>query len=376
MISHKHLLTYSACFFMLAVPASLYAKSHQPTDTKQTSHAITWENVQTSSPDSAISYPGTITACKKTKLAFRVAGPLVQVNVNPGDVVKKGQLLMQIDPQDFRDKIAVLNTQLQAAKSRLTTAKMDFKRAQTLFDQKVIPQADFDHMVNGQQLAAAQVSQVKAQLTIARHHLSYTSLKAPYDGIIIGTTVENHEMVGPGIPVVIIHDISVLEITAGVPENELIRHPLNPDTKALVTFPALGDEKFTAKLKEWNTSADPATKTFGVTFSMKAPKNQRILPGMTAELTWSDNKKARPVITVPTKAISMNPNGSSMVWIYNPDTGKARRREISVGGFAGDNRTIVLSGLTPNEKIVTSGMDFITEYMNLSSASGQQEENK
>ncbi len=168
------------------------------------------------------------------------------------------------------------------------------------------------------------------------------------------------------------HDISVLEITAGVPENELIRHPLKPDTTAMVRFPALGDEQFTARLKEWNTSADPATKTFGVTFSMNAPQNQRILPGMTAELIWSANAKALPVITVPTKAISMDANGSSMVWIYNPDTGKALRRKISVDGFAGDNRTIVLSGLTGNEKIITSGMNFITEDMNLSSASAQE----
>ncbi len=62
-------------------------------------------------------------------------------------------------------------------------------------------------------------------------------------------------------------------------------------------------------------------------------------------------------MTVPTKAISMDTNGSSMVWIYDPDRQKAFKQQVVTSGFTGDNRTIVSSGLTGNEKIITSGMD-------------------
>ncbi len=369
---HKYLLTWIICLLTIIVSGSSPAQTSGSSAEHPSSRAVLWENVKICAPDSAISYPGKVSACKNTQLAFRVSGPLLRINVKPGDRVKKGQVLMQIDPQDFRDQIAVLEAQLAGAKSRLTTAKLDLQRARTLFDQKVIPQADFDHAVNGGQTASAMVSQVEAQLAIARHHLAYTNLTAPYDGIIIETTVENHEMVSAGKSVVKLHDISALEITAGVPENELIRHSLSAGAKAMIRFPALGEQAFSATLKEWKTAADPATKTFEVTFVLKAPETGQILPGMTAELIWPDSQGSESVITVPTKAIIMDKNGDSMVWIYHPDTHRASRRKIATSGFLGANQTIVSQGLSGNEKIITQGMDFITEDMNLDSLTGQE----
>ncbi len=361
------------CFLLIIIPGSSLAQTSDTSTVDHSSRTVLWEKVKTCVPESSISYPGKVSACKNTLLAFRVSGPLLRINVRAGDRVQKGQVLMQIDPQDFRDQIAVLDAQLAGARSRMTTAKLDLQRASTLFDQKVIPQADFDHAVNGGQIAGAMVSQVEAQLRIARHHLDYTSLKAPYDGIIIDTIVENHEMVTAGRPVVKLHDISVLEITAGVPENELIRHPLTAGTKGIIRFPALGDQEFTATLREWKTAADPATKTFDVTFVLKAPENKKILPGMTAELIWPDNHESASVITVPTKSVLMDQNGNSMVWVYHSDTHRASKRKITANGFLGANQTIVSQGLSGDETIITLGMDFITENMDLTSLAKQED---
>ncbi len=370
---HHSFAAWAVCFLFLLVSGTSLANPPGGAADHSSSHMVLWEKVKTCVPESAVSYPGKVSACKNTLLAFRVSGPLLQINVKPGDRVKKGQVLMQIDPQDFRDQIAVLDAQLAGAKSRLTTAKLDLQRGKTLFDQKVIPQADFDHMLNGRQIAWAMVSQVQAQLTIAKHHLAYTSLKAPYDGIIIDTTVENHEMVSAGRPVVKLHDISVLEVTAGIPENELIRHSLAAGAKAMIRFPALGDHAFSATLKEWKTAADPATKTFEVTFVLKAPETGRILPGMTAELICPDSRGPESVITVPTKAIIMDQNGDSMVWIYHPDTHRVSRQKITTNGFLGTNQTIVSQGLSGDETIITQGMDFITEDMDLASLVKQED---
>ncbi len=370
---YKFFTAWAISVLFILVSGSSLAQTSDTSKAHPPSRTVLWEKVKTCVPESSVSYPGKVSACKNTLLAFRVSGPLLRINVKAGDRVKKGQVLMQIDPQDFKDQIAVLNAQLAGAKSRLTTAKLDLQRANTLFDQKVIPQADFDHAVNGGQIAGAMVSQVEAQLRIARHHLAYTSLKAPYDGIIIDTIVENHEMVAAGRPVVKLHDISVLEVTAGVPENELIRHSLTAGTKGIIRFSALGDQGFFATLKKWKTAADPATKTFEVTFVLKSPENKRIFPGMTAELIWPDSHESASVITVPTKSVIMDKNGNSMVWVYHPDTHRASKQKITTKGFLGANQTIVSQGLTGNEKIITLGMDFITENMDLTSLTRQED---
>lgn len=308
-------------------------------------------------------YPGTVHACKESRLAFRVGGPLIRVNVKAGDVVKKDEVLMKIDPQDFKDQLRVLNARLKGSLSQLETAKQDFQRMKQLFGQKVIPQADFDHAVNAKNTAAASVAQIRAQLAIAEHQLDYTSLRAPYDGIVISQMIENHEMVSAGQIVVGLHDITTLEIRINVPENEMITHPLKTGRPAVATFPSIGDKEFRVELKEWSTSSDRSSNTFAVTFSMPHPGDIQILPGMTAEIDWSEQTGSARVMTIPVKAMVTDISGASYVWSFDPATSKASKTPIIPGKLIGTSRIIVKNGLDENTLIVTDGVDFITEDM-------------
>ncbi len=310
-------------------------------------------------------YPGTVNACKESRLAFRVGGPLVKVNIQAGDLVKKGDILMQIDPQDFKDRINVLDAQLSGALSQLETAKQDFDRMEELFGQKVIPQADFDHARNGKNTAWASVKQIRAQLAMAKHQLEYTSLKAPYDGIITRQMIENYEMVSPGQVVVDLHDISMLEILVNVPENEIIHHPLKSGEPAWAAFPSLGDKKFSVNLKEWSTAADMASHTYKITFIMNQPEYALILPGMTAEIDWSAENSEDSVMTVPAKAIITDGSGESYIWVFDPGTSSAFKKSVIPGTLFGKSRIIIKKGLNEGDMIVIDGGDFITEGMKL-----------
>ena len=143
-------------------------------------------------------YPGIVIASQQAKLAFRVGGPLIQVAVKPGDNVKKGQVLMQIDPRDFEDNIRVLEAQLAGAESQQDRAQRDFDRAQTLFEQQVSATADFDRAKSAFDSASAGVQSLKAQLQIARHKLKDTTLRAPYAGTITTQSAEGYEMIEVG----------------------------------------------------------------------------------------------------------------------------------------------------------------------------------
>lgn len=235
------------------------------------------------------SYPGTIIASRQAKLAFRVGGPLIKVAVKPGDRVKKGQLLMQIDPRDFEDSIRVLEAQLAGAESQQDRAQRDFDRAQTLFDQHVSATADFDRAKSAFDGAFSGVQTIKAQLQIARHKLKDTSLLAPYAGVITTQSAENFEMVSPGKQVLEIQDISTLDVEIKLPENEVAGRQLKPGQQVTVEFLAIPDRTVTATLVEWNSSADPLTRTYALRFSFAAPTEYQVLPGMTAEVNIIDN---------------------------------------------------------------------------------------
>ncbi|SEA39141.1 RND family efflux transporter, MFP subunit [Desulfuromusa kysingii] len=231
------------------------------------------------------SYPGTIISSHQAKLAFRVSGPLIKVLVKPGDKVKKGQLVMQVDPRDFEDSIRVLEAQLAGAEAQRDRALRDFDRAQTLFDQHVSATADFDRAKGAYEVAFSGVAIIEAQLQMARHRLKDTSLRAPFAGVITTQSAENYEMIRAGAEVLAIHDISNLEVEIKIPENEIVRYPLRVGQEVRVKLAAIADSSFTAKLVEWNSAADPVTRTYALRFAFTALPQFHVLPGMTAEVS-------------------------------------------------------------------------------------------
>lgn len=330
---------------------------------RQKQNSVRIEKVEMISLKRNATYPGSIQAVNKTQLAFRVGGPLIRVNIMPGDRVTSGQVLMQIDPKDFNDYIRVLEAQLDGARVQEIDALQDLDRAKRLFREKVVPQVDFDHATTEYKSALASIKQILAQLETARHQLEYTTLRAPYDGIITSQLVENHEMVSVGQVVLKLHDISKLEITINIPENEIFHHSLARGEKGIVTFPGLGERTFHAHLKEWNTQADDLTRTYEMTFLMAAPGDVQILPGMTAEVVWADQTIGAPVMTIPAGAVISKGNKESLVWVFNPNTNTASRLAITLGQLNGASRVCVKTGLKPGDLIVTRGMDFIVRDM-------------
>ena len=191
---------------------------------------------------------------------------------------------MQIDKRDFADQIAVLEAQLAGAKAQRLKAQKDFERAQTLFEQQVSASADYDLAQSIFASSSAGVKTLEAQLRIARHHLQDCSLVAPFAGVVTLKQVEPFEMITAGRVVMEMQDISSLEVEIRIPENEIVHYQLQRGEPAQVRLVSLPGQVFTAELKEWQSSADPVTRTYLLRFGFKAPDGIRVLPGMTAEV--------------------------------------------------------------------------------------------
>ncbi|MCK5802726.1 MAG: efflux RND transporter periplasmic adaptor subunit [Lentisphaeria bacterium] len=376
--------------------------------------------VVSASPVGRSSYPGTVKASRTTKLAFRVGGPLVEVCVRPGDVVEQGQVLMRIDPRDFEDAIAAvmariaaaeanlgamkagardedirsLEARLGGAQARATKARHDHDRAKTLFSEQVIAPSEYDRarsmldvaeatVVDFEQVlrkaragarkediiaAAAAIRGLRTELRIAQHQLDDTLLRAPYSGVVTRQFAENHEMVESGEAVLGMHDIDELEIEISVPEIELIHRQVGHEYISTAVFPAIPGRVCEVRVREWNTEADPITRTYSVTFVMKNPDDVNILPGMTAEVSrqlkgGETDRTELPV--VPASAICSDGNSVSFVWLFDDKAGRASRRPVTLGRPVDGSRLTVLSGLVPGDRIVVAGADLVSADMNL-----------
>ena len=255
-------------------------------------------------------YPGTLKPSMTAKMAFRVSGPLIEVNIKPGDAVRKGEVLMRIDPRDYENQIAATAAALEAAEAELSAmeigareediraleagleaakaqhkyAKQQHERFSKLIKTNVVTEAQFDAVISELDVAAstvrsaeAQLAKAKAgarkedvlakkaaidglrtQLKIAKDKLEDTYLRAPFDGIITRQRVENFEQVSPQQVVLGMQNISMLEIQVNLPEKEILYRNTNIPFTAGVHFEAVPQRTFQAAYKEINSDADAA----------------------------------------------------------------------------------------------------------------------
>ena len=376
------------------------------------------EHPQPSTVVAPLSYPGTVRASRKATLFFRVSGPVIRVQFKVGESVKKGQLLMQIDPRDFRRKISQLKSQLvaskaelkamksarkedvnislhniDAAKSRLAKAKIDYKRYRGLARKKIATEDEYENSRNNYNIAKAELAaqeeglvklragdrkekilaaearleELKTSLKIANDQLEDTRLLAPFDGVITEQLLENYEMATAGSPVVIIRNIEIIEVSVGIAERDMAYFNLKTLGDSPIRFPSISSKKYYAKLYEWVPQADPTTHTYALIFRFKQARPFRILPGMTAEVTLKNqNSKSQKIpLTIPAAALIEIKKKTGKLWVVNPKNKTAKLRQVKLGKYCAGRRIMIVEGLSQEDLIVSGGAHFINEKCKL-----------
>jgi RND family efflux transporter MFP subunit len=307
------------------------------------------------------SFPGEVKASDEASLAFRVRGKLVEFPANRGIQVQQGDLLARLDPSDYQ---AAVNQ----AQAQYDLAVAQFDRAAELVGRKLISQAEYD-----QRLALKKVR--KSDLTRATNNLDYTQLFAPFDGVVARRLSENFESVAAGQVVLILQTGKMVDVIVDIPESivarvERVRYDSKPNA-VQVRFGSTSDRTYTAQYKEHETSADPATLTFKVTFSLPAPDDLNVLPGMSAtviaDLSGLFSEEMAGVTLVPIEAVFSAEDepldaDRRQVWVVDPDSMRTSRRDVKVGPLTGQNIAI-FDGLEPGELIVAAGVNAVQEGM-------------
>lgn len=301
-------------------------------------------------------FPGIVIAENKADLSFRVAGKLKQLLVKEGDVVAKGQVIARLDQTDF--KITLEDKQADYEKT-----KANFTRSAKLVEPGHISQREFDQI-------KATHSTASAHLKAAQQNLIYTELKAPFDGEITKTYVDNYEEVQAKGKIATLQDLTSLEIEIDVPESLMIRVKRGEAKRNIrARFDAIKDKQFALTFRQISTQADETTHTYKVRLALPKIDDYTILPGMTATVVadrvpGEDIHKNKNEIILPSHAV-LEDNKSRFVYIVIPETSSSKtgiihRRDVTTSQLT-NNGLIVTSGVNQDDLVVTAGMSKMKE---------------
>ncbi len=325
-------------------------------------------------------FPGQAKATQEVDLSFRVAGPLVTLPVNVGDTVRKGHELARIDPRDFQVELRNVQGQLEKTEAELKRAESDYERVIRIQKQDAgaVSQAMIDRKRQLVESNRAEIRSLQAAMDSARDKLDYTYLKAPFDGIVTATYVENYEDVKRKQPIIRLIDNSKIEMIVNIPES-LISHAdyLKTDGKVLrVRFDSFPGREVEAQIKEIGKEASKTTRTYPVTLIMDQPEDIKILPGMAGNASSTvppAGTQGQSQVVIPETAVFSPDKNNTYVWVIDDKVKKVSKREVKTGKLL-DSGIEVLEGIQPGEWIATAGVHYLKEGQQVRILSSSAEE--
>ncbi len=204
-------------------------------------------------------FAGEVRARVESRIGFRVAGKIIQRQAELGQHVKAGQLLAQIDPQDYRLAADAARAQLAAAQTNLDLAAADYKRFAALKEQNFISGAELERRQTTLKAAQAQLEQAQAQLRTQGNQAGYANLVAEVAGVVTAVEAEPGQVVQAGTPVVRIAQDGPRDAVFSVPEDRVAAVKVGSAVR--VRAWAM-DRAVQGTVREVAASADPVTRTY------------------------------------------------------------------------------------------------------------------
>lgn len=300
---------------------------------------------------SVAEFAGEVRPRVESKLGFRVPGKIIERKVDVGAPVKRGQVLMRLDPQDLLLGQAQAKAGLAAAESNRDLAKAELKRYQELRDKNFVAQAILDAKASAFRAAQSSYEQAAAGFSNQTNQANYTSLVADVDGVVTAIDAEIGQVVAAGTPVVRVAKAGEMEVVVGVPEDKINRIRQMVDVK--VRLWAKPSDIMNGKLRELSPIADPVTRTYTAKVSIPdAAKEVRL--GMTADVSFG-MKNPQQWIRLPLTALFQEKNVSS-VWVVENDV--VRLVPVQLATTTGED-IMITSGVNAGQQVVTAGVNLL-----------------
>lgn len=337
---------------------------------------------------SIVTGSGKVLAKNDVKIGATVPGPIISLPVKDGDLVKKGQLLVQIDPSEYKSAVAQATAQLNSAKASFEQSKLLYDRQQKLFEKKLCSQEQYDAVCTQRDVAKAQYDQAQASLRQAEDLLAKTTITAPMDGKITELLKKEGEMVTGAdynpTEIMTISDLSAFEVEVEVDETDIAETRLTQEAK--IKIDAFPDTSFKGEVSEIGNTAKitgSGTQDQVVNFLVKVlilDEVKGIKPGMSAsvDITTASHKD---VLNIPIAAMVMREEKKDTLNVKSKEgkseaqassakeeKGKEKKKEIEgvflvekgrarfipvKSGISDQQNMEVVSGLKENDQIIT-----------------------
>ncbi len=283
----------------------------------------------------------------ESDLAFRAGGKVIARVVDVGQFVKAGQVLARLDANDYQLGLEAAREQMRAAEVDATQSASDAGRFRRLLADGSISAADVERQQAKADAAAARLSQARQQLALASNRVGYSTLIAPFDGVITSMRFESGQVVAEGQPVMTLARPGELEVVADIPE------AMAGSLRSYAAAARIGNanDYLPLKLRELSPSASLQTRTFRARYAIGSGSRTALQIGMTAELHLSRGAEKFSTL-LPSSAV-LSTNREASVWVVDEKSGALARRAVTLLSSGTD--MVRVGGLQDGELVVTVG---------------------
>ncbi len=296
--------------------------------------------------DQQISYSGTVKESKSISLSFQVSGNITSINVDKGQMVKRGQLLAAVDETTYRDQY---NAQLAQQK----LAEDNYSRIAEVFKKGSIAEVKLVE-------AKSQRDQAFSMARAAYQNIVHTKLFAPTDGYIGEKNAEAGDLAAPGSPVFKLVKLEEVNVWVPVPESEI--NAVKKGQNASIKVDALNNKVFNGVIDEVSVVSEDASHNYTVKVRI-ANKDKQLKPGMVANVYFQESTKTKAIdtggVSIPLIALQVDEEDRNFVYIVDQSGQKAVRRQVTRGELMNDV-VMITKGLGPSDKVIISGYQKIT----------------
>src|SRR5690242_582562 len=298
------------------------------------------------------SFSGIVAARVQSDLGFRVPGKVLERLVDAGQTVKRGQVLMRIDPTDLRLAMRAHDEAVAAARTRARQAADDETRYRSLVARGFVSASGYDKFKAAAEAASAELNAAEAQADVARNETGYAVLLADADGVVVETLAEPGQVIAAGQVVVRVAHAGRREAVIELPET--VRPVIGSTGRA--TLYGSG-QTGSAKLRQLSDAANRQTRTFEARYVLEGALADAPL-GSTISIQLA-NGQADTALRVPIGAIADSGKGPG-VWLVEGETPRVTWRAVQIARL-GDEAASVVGDFKPGDRVVALGAHLLHE---------------
>ena len=351
---------FVALIVIVAIAAWLLSGNKKKEEVSFVTEKVAPANIQNS-----ITATGTIEPVTSVTVGTQVSGIVSKLYVDYNSIVKKGQVIAELDRTNLISELNTTKANLNSAQSSLNYQLSNYNRYKTLYEKGLVSADEYESARLSYQQASQQVATAKENVRKAQTNLGYATITSPIDGIVLSKSVEEGQTVAASFSTpelfTIAQDLTNMQVVADIDEADI--GDVKEGERVSFTVDAYPDDTFTGAVKQVRQQATTTNNVVTYEVVISAPnKDLKLKPGLTASVTIFTAER-QGVLSVPSKALRFTPtketvgkmkiidcNGKAKVWTI--DGMNIRAIPVNTGMTDGIH-TQITKGLQEGQEIIT-----------------------